>query len=135
MKDIKPGYMLQIETWENDRDNYNTVTFTGLNKDEVEFYIRVASLFYSVNSKYQGFGNTSDEDEEIANEIDSIIEEFKNNKSIPIDWLDTEDEYYVDCLNDLIGRWNEGEYWRVFDNYKVYEVPVVIKDVTEEFSL
>jgi hypothetical protein len=134
MTDIKPGYMLQIDTWENDGDNDNTIILTGLNKDEVEFYIRVASLFNS----NQGFGNTYNKDEEIAKEIDSIVEEFKNsNKSIPVDWLGDEyyeDEYYEDCLNDLIGRWNEGEYWRVFDNFKVYDVPVVIKDITKEFE-
>lgn len=39
MSNIKKGYALALTTWENDGDNYNTVTKYGLTEKEIKMYI------------------------------------------------------------------------------------------------
>ena len=43
---------------------------------------------------------------------------------------------FYDLLCDEVGinRWNEGEYWRVFESFKVEVLPSDVRDVTEEFK-
>ena len=45
MNTIKPGYMLQITSWENDADAYRTITKYGLSVTVAKFFIEFAELF------------------------------------------------------------------------------------------
>jgi len=54
-KDLSPGYLLKITTWENDADNYNTVETAGIQTtDEINFYIAIATLFESCHGTHRG---------------------------------------------------------------------------------
>lgn len=178
MANIEPGYMLKITTWENDADNYNTLTKTGLTKEDTIFYIKVAKLFISCNNRdakeNYAFGNSDVfrtwdiEDFPIEGpypdrsgeryrrrddmmlplrakevidahkaEYGSVPEyyEYDNPKwgKAPVSYKDFRD-FFNDVLYDLVGKWCDGDYWRVFENFEVFLVPGEIKNVTEEFK-
>lgn len=132
---IPSGYQLQITSWTNDADNYNTTIHSGLTKEDVEFLINVIKPFKSKNNGGR-FGNndscTSDVDEH-------IFECFKNHlnseKSAYSEWFEGIEEDcdgLSDLAYDLIGC---DEYcgWRVFDSAKVFFYPEEVKEVTESF--
>ena len=139
-------YMLEITSWENDADCYNMKSLKNLSRDHVEFYIRVVKLFTSCNSyngENRGFGSTDlyTTESAVNAAIDSIVLEFmNNNKSVPKYWyvpVEERDEYfsYIDFLFDLgLGAGYESDYRRVFDGFRVYEVPEELKDVTLDFT-
>lgn len=136
MTNIKAGYQLHITTWENDADNYKTETINGLTKGEVKYLISVAKLFYSENGRNCiEFGNSS-----CSNENRKKL--WESFKKIPVP--DDVSEYWIlndiNELNDaficrLIGIWNEGSLFRVYDSFKVYYIPEEVLDVTSEFKL
>lgn len=144
MSDIKAGYAVEITTWENDADAYNTVRFDGLVKDEVEFYLAIARLFTSRHNRRQGggFGNQKQTpNDEIRAIVGSFIEQGKKLPKYwnPADWVDEgeeitplEDAEFGDNLYDVIGS-SEYGYYRVFDEASVYYVPELIKDIIQEF--
>ena len=45
MNTIKPGYMIQITSWENDADAYRTIVKDGLSVTVAKFFIEFAELF------------------------------------------------------------------------------------------
>lgn len=61
MSDIPAGYQIHIRSWENDADHYKTTITSGLNNNEVRFFIEIANQFNSQNEwregKTPGFGN------------------------------------------------------------------------------
>lgn len=146
--EYKPGYLLKITTWENDYDNIRVTEYSGLNKSHVLFLIRVAQLFNSNGRRgdNSGYGNetiTKELSDMINRDIDSIAMEYND---IPEDWSksayklqnpeeEIDDDFYGDCIYDMIGIWCEGERWRVFDEFEVFLIPDVnIKNVTESFT-
>ena len=142
-KDMKPGYLLKITTWENDADNYNTVEYSGLTVDQVSFYIEIVNLFTSCNSNDRGFGNeyVKDGTEFIDKAIDKIVTKYKESGMLIPEYWDklhiTDYEYgskYSAAIYNMIGIWNEGEYYRVFDSFEVFYIPGGIQNVTEQFN-
>lgn len=151
MKDIKPGYMIKITTWENDGDNYNTVSKEGLTADEARFYWEVAHLFTSKNYRQEeavtyGNADVGTVREEVNDSIGLIAQRFREKGlGIPKDWdieayEDKEwlekygDDFYSDSLYDIVGIWCEGEYYRVFESAEVFLIPEAIKNVTDEIA-
>lgn len=146
---IKPGYLLKITTWENDADNYATIERAGLTESEAKFLIKVAENFKSANNpKERGLGNHDILDGVTLSEIiDAIADKHKaSGGQVPPDW-DKENpkhaeflqgkwasDFYHDHIYELIGIWNEGELYRVFDDYEVFYVPEPIKNVTDQFK-
>jgi hypothetical protein len=54
---IPAGWQIQITTWENDADDYQTNSVSGLQrKEDVYFYIDLASQFKDTNYS-KGYGN------------------------------------------------------------------------------
>lgn len=59
---IPKGFIVEIESWENDGDHYGTVMNTGLTKEQADFLVKIARAFVSKNGSYtnrsaSGFGN------------------------------------------------------------------------------
>ena len=144
MKNIEAGYLVKITTWENDADNYNTTEFSGLTKDQAQLIIDIASLFSS-NGRGIGYGNCEieEENEALYTEIDKIISTFTDGGGIlPDAWAEADSEWiekyysnrYDDPVYDLIGIWNEGEYYRVFELFEVFFVPQAIENVSDQFT-
>jgi hypothetical protein len=118
--DTKAGYLLKINTWENDLDYETTTELNGLTADEVNFYLDIAFLFHkNKNHRPGGYGNSdiSSNSDNLYEEIDAIIELAKvKGVTIPKKWVvDPEFDY------------------RVFDSFQVLFSPEPIKDVTETF--
>lgn len=147
MSDIKAGYALEVTTWENDGDCYNTVRFDGLVKDEAEFFLRVARLFTSDGSgrAKPGYGNYGNRDDATPDdEIRAIVQEYiDQGKKIPkwwnpAEWRDggvpLEEAEFSDSLWDLIGTGYECGNWRVFESAAIYYYPSPVVDVVAEFN-
>jgi hypothetical protein len=152
MSNIVPGYLLKIDTWENDADNYKTEELQGLTADEVRFYIMIAECFKSGSNNGQAtLGNTdifsrfgrNRRSVDHTEYLDNKIAEWKAaGNFVPQDWIrnvdeeideDDDDYFYMELLYNLVGTWADGEYWRVFSGFTVHLVPEAIKDVTAEF--
>ena len=126
---IPPGFMLTIDTWENDGDNCKSTTLYGLKKGDVKFYI-------SLLNALSGGGN-----EEVSKQFENVALVTALAESPP-ESLDLRNdlEGMVECQDcsdfvyDLIGIWNEGEMYRVFERAKVHYVPDICLDVTEGFN-
>lgn len=135
MANIKQGHQLHITSWENDGDNYKTKTVDGLTKDEVKYLISIAKLFYPENGRNSnGFGNSDISDKT----YEKIWESYKRipvPEDVSDDWkFNNIDEMMEVFADELIGIWNEGSVFRVYDSFKVYYIPNEITDVTQEFK-
>jgi hypothetical protein len=134
MKDIKPGFLLKVVSWENDADNYNTWEKDGLSENDVRFYILMAKLFASKYDDAGAFGNARiprcGVPDPMTEALEARVAGFvANGGTVPADW------WGEDSLYDIIGIWNEGENYRVYESHSVVEVPEPgLKDVTEKFA-
>ncbi len=153
MKEIQPGYLLKVTTWENDADNYRTIELDGLSESDVQFYIKVAELFKSAHSwprdkDQMAFGN-EDVSDAPYEPIDEIAQahraagytvpeawDVEKAKVEDAEWFEKYGEdFYNEPLYDLIGIWNEGQMYRVFESYEVFYVPEnSIQNVTKKFK-
>ena len=144
---IKAGFRLEVETWENDADNYRTEVLDGLTEAEVKFYVEVAKAHYSKNDpSKKGFGNMYEPDKEEEKEYtDAMRAIFRKHISVlnkiwddfEPSWID--EESFLDMVNNVnykLGL-NGSEYYftRVTDSIKVSHTPLVIylEDRTAEF--
>lgn len=138
-------YSLKIITWENDADNYNTHELRTEDREYVKMIIEIASLFRSEyssnasglfgNSRVSGYNEESKVDKAVA----AIIQKYQNANVDVKDWYIKEDGWHFDFYDLLVNEagintWNDGEYWRVFESFKVEILPSDIRDVTEEFK-
>lgn len=80
---VSSGYVIQVTSWENDGDDYETNEIQELTLDEVEYFKQVLPLFASINNGGSDVSYGNDDFNEglifdIANLIDSgkITEEF-----------------------------------------------------------
>jgi hypothetical protein len=143
-QNIKAGLLLRITTCENDADNYHTEDHDGLSAAEVDFLLMIARLF-----GYDGELGNGDRGEDGAGEdldvaLDAVIQAHRDEGGlVPNDWDKLHDpqktarlgvNFYQHLVQDLIGIWNDGEYWRVFEDFQVLSVPHDIEDVTSRFS-
>lgn len=129
---IKAGYQISITSWENDGDNYNTITISGLTKDRVKYIIAMCKLFASDNH-----GNlcecSYDSPEVSLAVIDMLAVASAYHDVLEEDEIEYIKEDPMDYMTKVLGS---GEYFtfRAFDSYTVHYVPVDIADVTAEFK-
>ena len=128
---IQAGYMLQVTSWENDGDNYNTITLTGLTKEKVKFYLEL--LQYFNGAKDQDFGNMYySSDEEYQEAVDTITEFVKSYIGLVL----TPDEFEhitqepANYMSQLLGN-GENYTFRRFDSAKVYFIPMELLEVSD----
>lgn len=130
---IKKGYQLQVTSWENDADNYNTVSLDGLTKEDVEFYINFIKVFRELNLENRYNDPVTDEEanlfkEKISNIYNGIIpEKFK-------EWFDGYGETIVDVSSDILS-YGEEFTTRVYDSHNIYFFPEDVNDVTDHFDI
>lgn len=133
--DIPAGYMLQVRTWENDGDNYNTNTLYGLNEAEVRFYLDLCDYFNDKGNDYLK-----------VNEVLKFCEErfhlhkfFFSRKYLETWQLVFKEWSLDDELREFLGNpsehyWsgNENEdFFRTVEDVKVYYVPEDLKELSE----
>jgi hypothetical protein len=78
---IEKGYTLEVTSWENDGDNYNTESMTVETLEEARRIYRVCTeLFKSCNKSEGGIGNS------MSGECEDVIEEYiKDNPELNLD--------------------------------------------------
>lgn len=130
MSDIKPGYAIEVTTWENDADHCNTVRFDGLTSNGAKFLLEVANLF-----KYESSRNQDD--------IRALVRDYRNKyRDIPEGWdpatwdepVALEDAEFSCGLYDLIGIDNYGGEYRYFERASIYYIPKTLEDITHLFQ-
>ena len=143
MTHIKAGYQLQVTTWENDGDHYNTEIRSGLTKEDTKFLISIAEQF----SKKGKYGNDFIKDNDL---IEVVSKALEGNSSItPLmkaEWqealqnsIDEGDGafYLHEILSDTLLGCPEEDYGagfcRVVETIEVFCIPEDIDDVTKEF--
>lgn len=121
--------MVIVETWENDADNYAKQVFDGLTWLEAEFYVCLASLFRPEwkNNSAQSYGN---EENNYALELDAII---KTQAKCPFAFEDSSAKDLTHLIHDIIGTWNDGDFYRVVDNIQVYYLESSLEDLYSQF--
>lgn len=131
MSNIKKGYALSLTTWENDGDNYKTVTKYGLTEQETKMYI-------SLIKGYEAYGDQNRYDECISDEqIILILESTFPEHSLPNEVLDgtyrSIDGWFEDEFLFEFGIYSD-QWLRAIDTFKVFYYPVDIEDVTSQFK-
>ena len=98
-KIIPSGYQIVVTSWENDADNYNTETISGLTLEQVMFYKDIASLMDDSDK----FGNMYEpSDEEIANFDEALLEVFNNHKHLGMTIFTKDYEFDINNNEDII---------------------------------
>lgn len=128
MSTIKAGYRMTVKTWENDGDNYNTITNDGMTDNEVQMYVDFLSLL----KRGSKFSNMYDPNKEEIEELEAAV--------VPL--LKKYDEEYNEefPLDAAFEIWSEFTGWsdfftRVVEKIKIEYVPqeVTFEDVTSKF--
>lgn len=110
---IKLGWMLQVTSWENDGDSYNTKTLDGLTEDEVSAKVAMCKVLHSLGQESRD-ANTV---EEIASKLSLLEDEVEDGI------------YELTGFSEAAG----GEYLRVCESWKVYYIPFDLPDMTDKF--
>lgn len=75
---IPKGYVVEIESWENDADDFRTEMLTGLSLNDVMFLKVLLPQFNSKNARNNnGYGNSDISEYEIMQALYDCGEEFK----------------------------------------------------------
>ena len=110
---IKLGWMLQVTSWENDGDCYNTKTLDGLTEDEVRAKVALCKVLHSIGKEPHD-----------ANTVYNI--------AAKLGILEDEVE---DGIYELIGFSDAdgGGFLRVCESWKVYYIPFDLPKMTNQF--
>lgn len=143
MKILYPaGYLITVESWENDADNYNTETYHTRSEAHARAVVKFANVFKSQNNSKHGIGNMYEPDDEELDRADRTLREFyKENPAISevSGWDPIDDENVVSWLIDFAAELGLscGEYYtRVCSRVDAIRFPmdVYAEDLTEEFT-
>lgn len=128
---IKKGYMLSVISWENDGDNYNTVTIDGLEKDDVEFYLNFINIFKKLDleNRYDE-GIEEEEAEQFKDEMNMI---YENNFPEKYQKHIVDHECILLTSRKLLSC-GEDFTTRVYDSHSIYFIPEDIKDISKDFT-
>jgi hypothetical protein len=133
---IQAGYLLQVTSWENDADFYNTKSLDGLTKSQVQWRI----AFLNALKEDDSFDDESvpyvDIAAKITNELGIECVIWNDNVPDYPNGLEDEDaqrEYYCGLAYDMLGATEYGCGRRIVDSYSVYCIPDKLEDITSEF--
>lgn len=130
---IPAGYQIQITSWENDADNYNTKILSGLTKEDAKFYIEFAKLFKTPYHDEGGLAANASDYEDVK--WPELIEAYKAvcDKYLPSNGANWGDERTIkNAIStyacQLLGS-SEHYQFRVYDGYVAYLFTTEIKAV------
>jgi len=120
---IKKGYTVEIASWENDGDHYETNRMSIDSKEEaIELLKLCKEVFTSCNNGDGGIGNMNDGSSEGAHDI--ILKYCKENPYLIKD--ETNEDNIIDIIMninyELMGS-SEWYYSRVFDKGVIFYSP------------
>lgn len=108
---IEKGYTITVTSWENDGDDYNTLSKTVNTKEEARKLYKI----YTELCKSEVIGNSMD-----GESTQTIINYVNNNKELflDIDWdiINSKDEddaqdYLMDYFHELLDLLGSSEYY------------------------
>lgn len=133
---IKKGFVVDIQSWENDGDDYKNLVTTGLTKAQADFLALIARAFISkngsrINRSASGFGNDEmhsgvvdflvETVDSLVDERDSVLERFDlvDYKNMDQDeWLDFLYIYITDSPEQY-----DCDFCRVVETITIKELP------------
>lgn len=128
MSTIKAGYRMTVVSWENDGDNYNTITKDGLTENEVQMYVDFLSLLKG-NSEFSNMYEPDDEEIEGFNQ--AVLPLLKKHDVVYFDG------YPCDMACEIVGELTGYTefFTRVVEEIKIEYIPVEVcfEDVTNKF--
>jgi hypothetical protein len=137
---IPAGYQIQVESWENDGDNYNTKVISGLTEDECSFYAAVCDYFGQRGNDFLFVPN-------ILKDLQVIFDKYKFgfDEGMAREWHSVlADDYDLSELtNDILGYPSEcyysmgddkKEFFRTVESYRVYYIEREMPDLSREFA-
>ena len=139
---ISRGYQLQVESWENGGDFYNTIVLSGLTKEEAKYNKELAHLVGS--APYCNIEVLENNDkvellkrfEELAtkyNDVESIEYVSEIREECNLENFDFQDyDSIIDCVGNK--AWNvlgvsDGCVFRACSSVKVYYCPLDVHEV------
>ncbi len=143
---LRPGYMIQVTSWENDADNYRTETIDGLpKKEDVSFLIDWVKTFLSNGNRrektgLENLGNAEIEDAHLMRVLANLRVKHPNIstylKELILRIIEDEDGIFglvVALLSEPVEY--EWGHCRVYDNHSVYFIPELIslEDIADQF--
>lgn len=149
---IPKGYILEVKSWENDGDDYDTIQKCGVSIELIDVVTRLFPLFNCKNGHNNGFGNTcegevdmfdlaesayaalNDLDKELVYKVvgyDILSLQFEN-EAIPFEKFEEAGKAIKEFARNHITGYSEFYDFRVAEELKVYYLPedVIIPSVT-----
>lgn len=136
MSIIKKGYRIAVVSWENDADNYRTISQDGLGETEVASYVDMLKLLKgSYCNDRTVFGNLYEPCEHEEEEFYAAIRPIMDKHGIQYD-----PEYPSDTFCGIVDKftgYGEGYLTRVVESITVEYVPedIIIEDVSKNFGV
>lgn len=140
MSNIPAGYQIQVTSWENDGDNYNTKILSGLSKELAKFYSDFCKLFTKSHHEPGGIAGNAYKKSDVK--WDSLFEKFKEIVGgfpgcfAEMGWekVDLENESELrnaigEIAYELMGG-SEYFYFRKVETIEVFYIPQEIEQVT-----
>lgn len=138
-KTIQAGYMVTVETWENDGDHYKTKELQGLGKEDVALVLEVCNYFRTNGGDIKPWEEINKAVREIFEKHQCVTTGLLGNLLMDVN---DEDDFH-DHLYEIIGSpvedygcYGDGQnYYRNVDTVKVFHTPedIFLEDVTKEF--
>ena len=133
-KKIPSGYQIQITSWENDGDNYNTQILEGLTKDCAKALVEFAKIFKISCYDKGGIAANACSDDEVKwpilfKKVRGILSKYPGSIEAHFEESGSFSKYTDEELRDLISELNgeilgQSEYlFRVFSGYEAYYYP------------
>ena len=142
-KTVKAGFMVEIETWENDGDFYATKTLQGLTENDVKFCVEVCEYFDRYGNDIINWDVVHEAMLPIAVKHTDLSSD--TTKKLWQAILDCNEDDLSDNISDLLGSEMEdhgcygdgASFYRTIDSVKVFYTPVDIflENVTNKFSV
>ena len=114
-KIIEKGYLLEVESWENDGDNSKRQSMNFKTKEEAVLVFNLCkTLFKSNNDKEKGIGNLMDDEDDIAKGI-IINYLIKNPEILKIKGIN----FYKSLKRDVMERFDDAteDDWKGYISY------------------
>lgn len=123
-KVIKAGYNVEVTTWENDGDNYNTKTFVFKTLEEVKLFHKFL-MYFECDSYGNGYLGVEEVLATLSKEAPDVLNWLVSLYPGKLrSWENSLEERAVHmAIADYIGWWCDGDYFRTFDSAKYYYVP------------
>ena len=116
---IKAGYAIEITSWENDGDFYNTKRFDGLSLEDCRWRVAVCEYMHK-NMRQEGLN-----EEHVIAIYNMLPVACRNAESI-------DDQYDIvsDVIYNLVGYEYESGLPRVCESWSVYFIQSAIEEVS-----